>query len=172
MSLSSSFSNVIKYLLHTYSHICYSCMVYTTVQQLSILCLTWQFCQEGRRETVALLCNSVLLPVANSCGYNQVFVQPDLLIQSVLLLASHDFQINCDQQCVSIKNSSCPGTVVSMRLFSLLGPPPMNVSEQSWNKVTFFFLSCRDVSPVLLHFTQQLSPVWWLGFVYLQDLLQ
>jgi len=76
-------------------------MVYTT--ELSILCLTWQLCWEGRSEAVALLRNSVLLPTANSHGYNQVFVQPDLLTQSVLLLASHDFKINCDQHCVSIK---------------------------------------------------------------------
>lgn len=99
--------------------------------------LPGSFVRKAKR-TVALLRNSVLLPIANSHGYNQVFVQPDLLTQSVLLLASHDFRINCDQQCVSIKKSSCLGSVVSMCLFSLLGPPLVNVSKQSCNKATFF----------------------------------
>lgn len=84
-------------------------------------------------KTVASLRNSVLLPIATNHGYNQVFVQPDLLIQSVLLLAFHDLEINCDQQCVSIKEKFMSDSVVSTCLFALLGPP------QPCNKATLFF---------------------------------
>lgn len=81
-------------------------MVRTTVQWLSILCLLRRCCWAGRRQTVASSCNSVLLPTANSCGYNQGFCPAWPADQSVLLLAFHDFTINCDRHCVSIKKRS------------------------------------------------------------------
>lgn len=119
-------------------------MVRTTVQWLSILCLLRRCCWAGRRQTVASSCNSVLLPTANSCGYNQGFCPAWPADQSVLLLAFHDFTINCDRHCVSIKKRSWwLDSVVSMCLFSLLGPSLMNVLQQAPRKGTSF-LSCRE----------------------------